>query len=44
VDHEIEFPKGSKIHNVFHVMCLKKALGQQVATLPSYLHWIRRDN
>jgi len=29
VVYELELPKESKIHNIFHVSLLKKVLGQQ---------------
>jgi len=31
VSYELELPPRSRVHNVFHVSCLKRALGQQVA-------------
>ena len=30
VADELELLKGSKIHNVFHVSCLKKSIGQKI--------------
>jgi hypothetical protein len=28
VAYELEFPEGSRIHNIFHMSCLKRELGQ----------------
>ena len=32
VSYELKLPQGRRIHNVFHVSCLKRVLGHQVTT------------
>eukprot|EP00253_Pinus_taeda_P004343 PITA_04343 len=33
VAYKLELPPGSRIHNLFHVSCLKRVLGQQITTV-----------
>ena len=34
VAYELELPAKSRIHNIFHVSCLKKALGSNIKSSP----------
>ena len=41
VSYELELPVEIKIHNVFHVSCLKRVVGKQVVTRDTWYFFQR---
>jgi hypothetical protein len=36
IAHELDLPQGSRIHNVFHVLCLKRAIDKHITPMKEF--------